>query len=379
MKKSLIALAALSAFAATAQAQSSVTVYGIIDTGYNSIENKTSGTGATSKETTGVQGNAGANTGEASSSRLGFRGTEDLGGGLKANFVVETNMRQNDAPNFGRQYWVGLEDAKMGELRIGFQDTFARNLWLANDQLAAANVAGNLAHSDAQGDASTTSHTNRNTAINYFSPRMNGIQLSLGVTQSEVDETGKNKVKNGSGSQVGLNYTAGKFSAGLAYVEATTAANTVAAVAADAAKNPIVVGSKEVPASDTKTKDTAAAASYDLGFAKVAYVYNKRELNNRAAGSTTNNTERESHAFSASVPLTAKLVGRLGYGFGDYRADTKAVNGYKGDLKGYQAALNYNLSKRTTVYGIYGNEKRDTDVNKDVETKEYSVGVRHSF
>ncbi len=156
MKKSLIALAALSAFAATAQAQSSVTVYGIIDTGYNSRENTSNANVVT--ESKGISGSASSNVGEAASNRIGFRGTEDLGGGLKANFVVESGMGQNSAFTIGgRAFWVGLQDAKMGELRIGRQDTFARTVWLSNDQLAAANVAGNLAHSDAQGDASTTS------------------------------------------------------------------------------------------------------------------------------------------------------------------------------------------------------------------------------
>ena len=92
MKKSLIALAALATVGA-AQAQSSVTVYGIIDTGYNSIENNVSGTKTTTK---GVV----AGGGEASSPRLGFRGTEDLGGGLKANFVIEGGMAQTAAFSF---------------------------------------------------------------------------------------------------------------------------------------------------------------------------------------------------------------------------------------------------------------------------------------
>jgi predicted porin len=77
--------------------------------------------------------------------------------------------------------------------------------------------------------------------------------------------------------------------------------------------------------------------------------------------------------------LTPKLVGRLGYGYGEYQVGTANDAGYKGDTKGYQAALNYNLSKRTTVYGIYGNEKRDTSASADIESKEYSVGIRHTF
>jgi predicted porin len=375
MKKLLIATAALAMVAGTAQAQSSVTVYGVIDTGYNSIENKVSKTGV-STERTGVQGGANNAVGEAASNRLGFRGTEDLGGGLKANFVLESGISQNTTLTFGgRAFWAGLQDAKMGELRIGRQDTFARTNWLAHDQLAFANVSGNLAHSDPySGSAGSISHTNRNVAVNYLSPRMSGVQLSLGMTQDDTEKTGSAKSKNGSGSQVGLSYVAGKFSAGVAYVEATTAALAVVAIGTDGTHSNAV---KAADANNVKAKDTSAAASYDLGFAKVAYIYNKRETTDSLSASATTNTERESHAFSASVPLTAKLVGRLGYGFGERREG--ATSAYTGDIKGYQAALNYNLSKRTMVYGIYGNEKRDTAVDSNTESKEYSVGVRHSF
>jgi len=361
MKKLLIATAALAMVAGTAQAQSSVTVYGIMDTGYNSLKNKDN---ATTTDTTAVLAGQSGGNGEASSSRLGFRGTEDLGGGLKANFVMETGIGATTATAFGnRAFWLGLQDAKMGEVRVGRQDTFNRANWLAHDQLAAANVAGNLAHSGNGSGAGTEAHVARNVAINYLSPRFSGVQVALGMTQDDSEVTGKAKTETGTGSQVGLNYTAGKFSAGAAYVEATTSAIT----------------SGNALTSNVKTKDTSVAASYDFGFAKVAYIYNKRDAKDSVPAFATTNIDRESNAFSASFPLTPKLVGRLGYGYGEYKADLANAAGYKGDIKGYQAALNYNLSKRTTVYGIYGNEKRDLSGSTDYESKEYSVGVRHSF
>ncbi len=406
MKKSLIALAALSAFATAAQAQSSVTVYGVIDTGYNSVENTTS---AGVKTTT----NQIRTNGEGATSRFGVRGSEDLGGGLKANFVVEMGIGNTNAnntasfTNFGdRAFWAGIESKDMGELRIGFQDTVTRSNWLAHDQLAAANVAGNLAHDQAgpaNGSSSTAtnlaagSHTGRSTAINYLSPRFNGAQLVLGLTQSEVDETGKAKVKTGSGSQAGLNYVAGKFSAGFAYAEATSATNV--------ASNPTVTinpsntctngtatqlhsGSAVIAnafacvvpsvATNVKTKDTSAAASYDFGVAKVAYIYNKRELNNSVTNSDwATNVDRTSNSFSASVPVGAKTVLRAGYGFGELRQG--AASNYNADIKGMQAAVNYNLSKRTMAYAIYGEETREINATSKAKNQEYSVGVRHAF
>ncbi len=385
MKKLLIATAALAMVAGTAQAQSSVSVYGIIDTGYNSVKNKRSG--GVNVESSGIV----AAGGEASSSRLGFRGTEDLGGGLKANFVLESSIASNTAMTFGgRAYWAGLEDAKMGQLRLGFQDSAVRTNWLAHDQLAAANVVGNLAHSQAgvaDGSSSTAtnlaagSHSAYNTAVNYISPRMSGVQLMLGVTNSQVEESNKNKVKTGSGSQAGLSYVAGKFSAGVAYVEATTATNEVAAVAADTTNGNSVantVGSELVAATNTKNKETSAAASYDLGVAKVAYIYNKRDSKNTVTASDwASNIDRTSHSFSASVPVGAKTVLRAGYGFGELRQG--ATSNYNADIKGMQAAVNYNLSKRTTAYAIYGDESREISATAKSKVREYSVGVRHSF
>ncbi len=390
MKKSLIALAALSAFATAAQAQSSVTVYGIIDTGYNSVENTTSANVKT--ETTQIRTN-----GEASTSRFGLRGSEDLGGGMKANFQIETNIGNTNANNTAgstnlgdRAFWVGLEDAKMGQLRLGLQDSTVRANWLAHDQLAAANVVGNLAHNQAgvsngsgASNAAAGSHSALNTAVNYLSPRINGIQVTLGLTESNVEETSKNKVKTGSGSQAGLNYVAGKFSAGVAYVETTSATNEVAAVNAVVASTSNnatngVLGSAAVAATNTKNKETSAAASYDLGVAKVAYIYNKRDSKNAVTASDwATNIDRTSHSFSASVPVGAKTVLRAGYGFGELRQG--ATSNYNADIKGMQAAVNYNLSKRTTAYAIYGDESREISATTKAKTKEYSVGVRHSF
>ncbi len=360
MKKSLIALAALSAFATAAQAQSSVTVYGIIDTGYNSLENNVSGTKTTTK---GVV----AGAGEASSSRLGFRGTEDLGGGLKATFVVEGGMAQTAAFSFDRAYWVGLENAKLGELRIGRQDSFVRSVWLGADQLAAANVAGNLAHNGNGAGAATTSHTARSVAANYFTPRMSGVQLSAGLMQANTETT--TTAKNGTGSQFGLNYVAGKFTAAVAQAKFTQNLATGTGLFADGdGSDSTSFGIPTVAAIAGKVKELGAAASYDLGVAKVAYIYNDRDI---ATGE-----QRKSHALSASIPVSAKLVARLGYGFGDVAASESAT---KYDIKGMQAALNYNLSKRTTAYAIYGDEKRETSATAQTKSKEYSVGVRHSF
>ncbi len=107
MKKSLIALAAVAASGA-AFAQSSVTVYGVVDTSIAVVKGQ---------DTVSGMLNSGAAT-----SRLGFRGVEDLGNGLKANFVLEGQVDPDDGTaggfNFRRQSTVGLAGS-FGEVRLG--------------------------------------------------------------------------------------------------------------------------------------------------------------------------------------------------------------------------------------------------------------------
>jgi predicted porin len=308
--------------------------------------------------------------GEAASSRLGFRGSEDLGKGLKANFVLESGISQNTAFTFGnRAYWAGIESKDMGEVRIGRQDSLIRSVWLGHDQLAFANVVGNLAHSDVNGTAAAGAHTARFVGLNYLSPRMNGVQVVGSVMQQ--NDKGATTVKNATGYQFGANFVQGKFSAAAAMADFTQDKVTATGAFIDTAGavEATQVGVAGVTAVG-KVQETSAAASYDFGMAKVAYIYTK--LDQATA------IQRSSHAFSASVPVNAKTVVRLGYGMAERGATPGAA---KADITGMQAAVNYSLSKRTMVYGIYGQEERDslTAANSSAKTTEYTVGVRHTF
>src|SRR5580658_8842220 len=115
MKKQVIALAVSAAFAAPVFAQSSVTLYGVIDEGINYTSN--------------VGGNREFEmvSGYAQGSRWGLKGSEDLGGGLKAVFQLENGFNANSGTLaeggrlFGRQAYVGLSDDKYGTITIGLQ------------------------------------------------------------------------------------------------------------------------------------------------------------------------------------------------------------------------------------------------------------------
>jgi predicted porin len=111
MKKSLLALAVLGAYAGVASAQSSVTIFGIVDLSVNQVKNG-------SLKTTSMQSN------QLNSSRIGFRGFEDLGGGLGAGFWLEGGMANENGSqtagfNFARKSTVSLCSQAAGEIRLG--------------------------------------------------------------------------------------------------------------------------------------------------------------------------------------------------------------------------------------------------------------------
>ena len=162
MKKSLFALAATTAFAGAAQAQSSVTVYGIMDMGYVGANTRTvSASGTIVKATQSSFGQS-----QEQTSRLGFRGTEDLGGGSSAFFTVEMGLTpqnanlsgsstgavdayQNTNQNAGtaldnRQSFVGLKKNGMGQFAFGRQYTPIFNAGAVTDASQYANVVGNV-------------------------------------------------------------------------------------------------------------------------------------------------------------------------------------------------------------------------------------------
>src|SRR6478736_6971201 len=142
MKKSLLALAVLGAFAGAASAQSSVTLFGVVDLSANQIKNGTASTQT-------LQSN------QLNSNRIGFRGIEDLGGGLKAGFWLEAAMNNetgnvgggngvpqpaNGASIFNRRSTVSLF-TNWGELRLGRD--YDASFWnLVYDDVNGANGLG---------------------------------------------------------------------------------------------------------------------------------------------------------------------------------------------------------------------------------------------
>ncbi|MDE1183190.1 porin [Paraburkholderia sp.] len=397
MKKSLLALAALGAFAGTAQAQSSVTLYGIIDEGFNF--NTNSGGSHLYNLSSGVlQG-----------SRFGLRGTEDLGGGLKAIFVLENGF---DVTNgklgqgglmFGRQAYVGLK-SDFGTVTMGRQyDSVVDYVGPleAGDQWGGYIVAhpGDL---DNFNNAYRTNNTVKYTSANYGG-------LTFGGTYSFGGQAG-----NLTGNQIwslGAGYNNGPLVLGVGYLNARTPSasgglfnngGTIAAVNATTGAQTAVTSPVYSGFSSANTYQViGAGGAYTFGAATLGLTYSNVKFMGLGAVGTTAYSHGDTATFNNGevnfkYQLTPALV--LGAAFDYTRGSSIALtNGTENaGAKYYQGALgaDYFLSKRTDVYfvGVYqkasGTDSRDREAVASVNGLTASssdrvftarVGIRHKF
>ena len=330
MKKSLVALAVLAASGA-AMAQSSVTLFGIVDAAY------TSGTGAGAGSSDKTQlTNSGYN-----SSRLGFRGVEDLGGGMKASFHIEGALA-NDNGNasgltFQRRSTVSLQGG-MGEVRLGRD--YTPQFW--NHTVYDAFGTNGVGSSRALNGYGGATAVRADNTIGYFSPTMGGLQLQLQTYLAENASTAA-KVNNGNGLR--LTYAQGKFTVAVASSTTTTGATT-------------------------KIESTNIGASYDLGVAKVM------------ALSTTDAATGFADAKGMNIGALVPLAG------GTFRIASSSSKRAAVETK--QTAVGYvmPLSKRTDIYATYARVTNAGGANVALggaataangSSSAYDLGVKHSF
>ncbi len=409
MKKSLVALAALAATGAFAQ--STVTIYGQADAAYTSIKS------GANKQT----GLFGAGRG---SNFVGFMGSEDLGGGLKANFKLEagynidngtgaasnTNNQLNGGPvtitgtsataattgatgdrysiggaqglTFNRWSYVGVSGG-FGEVRAGREYTPTFQAVLGPDTTGANGVQNTLFQTLYIGQANShATATSASNGISYESPSFNGLKVKIQTFFGEnTSPTAANSVlqpqKAGDGNSYHVSYAAGKLSAGFG---AQTTKGT--AVAAGTVGNAGAAGTAVPGKYDVST----AYVKYDLGMALLTAGQTTEKLVSAADG----NLKNKSTVIGASIPVSGALKINGTYTTSKYSDD--GVVTAKASQLGLQAL--YSLSKRTDLYanyavtdnktgklyGIVNGAGRPTTVAADGDkTTGYQVGVRHNF
>ena len=359
MKKSLLALAALSAFATAAQAQSTVTVYGVVDAG---IQETTTDSTNSSNVTTTVKSKTTGNGGAYTSQRLGFRGTEDLGGGLKANFVYEFGLTDNDgksttdldsgtdnaAPTATRVATVGLSGS-FGAIDIGRQTTIADKAWGVGDVGSGNNFIGR-----AYTSSTKLNNSRSDRLVNYTSPKMGGfsVQAAYGARE-EKDTAAFTTTDEWKETGLGIAYSAGKLNVMLGISKEEGKLN--GAAVAEAKPEQMVLG-----------------ANYDFGVAKAFVTYATAD-NQSAAGATTN--DKKVTEIGAAIPF-----GKTTLQLSAFDGENKATTTTKNDISGYQVGVLHAFSKRTTGYVVYGSsEDKLQGATTKTEVEAFGFGVRHAF
>lgn len=391
MKKLLLALLAVTGISA-AQAQSSVTMYGILDVGYTGISERVS------TPVTGVQKTQTNKFGQSaeSSSRLGIKGQEDLGGGTGAFFTAEFQLYpQNQSLSTGNQYewgsggllnrqtFVGIKQAGYGQVALGTQFTPVYNAVAATDPGALNNVVGSVinAANGSDGVSNNSFTTRSSNAITFKTERFAGFsaggmfaQNNQNSTQGAVtDVNGYSYTYGGRNNQggYGLNadYTWNKLYAAVAYQNFKTQQT------AFPYSYPAVNAYGNTDSQNAQDAQTYAAATYDFGILK-AYA---NWISTKATSTIDSSqfAKRQGQQIGVRAYITPRVEGWASVGNG--RVSAFGQGQPTANFVGYQAGANYYLSKRTNLYGIFGSTQTSSTSNGAAGANQYAMGVRHTF
>jgi predicted porin len=366
MKKSLVALAALAAVSA-ASAQSSVTLYGRLDLGLS--QNKTTNTNAanvsTDAKTFSLAGAQGVRTGP----RLGVRGSEDLGGGLRAGFNFETRINPDasaaDSLGGGARLGNITLSGGFGGIVIGtylnaFDDVrgysastagVAGGDWLERHRSAGA-AAGLLTAAGAPAAPAGFAYGLSGRSENGLGYRINLGPVNLRASVSS-EKTDPGTDTTGYGLAAG--YDNGPLSLLASFGTATT---------------------KAKPAGTTlgKINDVAFAVSYDLGIAKPYFQFENGKF------TTTGPAEDKVTAFEigAKFPLGA-FTPYVTFSGSSHKDEVETFA--KG--RGFQIGTTYDISKRTYVYAAGGSDrtKGAGSLSSNIQNKRngFAAGLVHNF
>lgn len=344
MKKTLIALAVL-ASAGVASAQSSVTLYGLADAYLGTINTKTTTAAGVS---TSLRQNV-INSGGFGSSRFGLTGGEDLGGGLKAIFTLESGVNIDTGAGgtnsvFNRQSLVGLSGG-FGVLRLG-------KMWSPYDEVNGIGAgAFNEIFSPANNNvfASNIYNANPSNSINYTTPNISGFSAALSYS------LGENKT-------------------------ATVNAGSVVSANAQYAGGPVQVSlsvqQEKATGAATAVKFTKLNAAYDLSVAKLRAGVGQVKNGTTSLFGAGAYDKAQDLQLGVDVPLGSALAVSAGVARGKI---TLAAGGGEIKSTGFGIAAKYTLSKRTFFYTGLQLAKNKGSGTQEIKTDVFAAGVQHQF
>lgn len=360
MQKKIIALAVAGLVSGAAFAQSNVVIYGVADAGY---------VYASKSYNDDVKNISKIYSGGQSGSRLGFKGTEDLGNGLSANFRLEMGIDIDNGTSaqgsrtFGRWSTVGLSGKNWGEFQIGRRDTFMDEMIGGFDATGRNTVAQASPIMRDQGRYSNM--------VAYLSPVWSGFQVKAGVSTAAWDAQEVEPIGNTTNIRV--------LTAGLSYIN-----------------GPLKVGGtyeyNKAQATEGNSFDAGnqwvLAAAYDFGPVAVSGEYGQIKNSEDAAGNNAALTSAIEKRKQWTVGAMFKIgsMDRIGVQYARGKNEFFAAGA--DDEKARMWGVNYfhDLSKRTNIYAGYGNLKQDSDNTvkygldgQGTYQKAFQVGLRHLF
>ena len=416
MQKKVIALAVAGLVSGAAFAQTSVTLSGTVDLGYNFGEEKWDQGGVTqSHKYRNFRGGDGRGM---SSSRLNIDVKEQLGSGLKAGYFHEIGLRHfagdhnydlmaNDgvngslaAFNRSRQSFAYLESASAGRFQIGLSNLITDYETLFAN-VGSRNFVGNAYNAQFFGLSSFSIENGefktpirqvarvnamdlaRANAISYYSPVFSGFQVmgQFGYGKSKVDNADgviTDTVAGTTLNVLGDNETEYKiYNVGLKYANGPLTAyigGQKYETEGSATLTQVGTGLSSSASVEEDRREFIAAAAYDFGVAKLAGMYFDR----KADINGSNDHKYRGGDIGVSVPVgQAELFANYGMGKNKFEGD----GGPSWKIRTYQLGARYNLSKRTNVYALYGygKAKEDREGSGTGKSSVASVGLRHSF
>jgi predicted porin len=356
MKKSLLAIALLSGFAAAASAQNAVTIYGVLDTAI--VQERGGADGSVTKLSSGV----------TSGSRLGIKGSEDLGGGVSAIFLLESGFQADTGAMgqggllFGRQAYVGLQGG-FGAVTVGRQYTPQYLTTVFVDPFASGWVGDSKNILAVTGNA----FTRMDNTVKYVSPSIGGVTVEFAVAPGEVGG------QSSAGRQLGMaiDYTAGPLRVRFGYHDRNN--DTEELKGTENARNALL------------------AAVYDFGVVKAHVAYGTNRGLNSSPWRNTANPFGYAEAPVASTDSNDALLG-VTVPFGPHallasyiRKDDRTIRNQ--DANQVAIGYRYTLSKRTDIYAAYARIDNKNGASFTVGSaiehgtgdRAASVGIRHSF
>ena len=392
MKKLLLALGLATTFG-LAQAQSSVTVYGILDVGYVGSNQQLTSTAGAAKTKTEISQ---FGQGSQSSGRIGFKGTEDLGAGTSAFFTTEFQLYPEDqnlsgSSNSGlynRQTFVGIKQAGIGSASIGRQYTPVWQAACSTSPGQCNNVTGDVIYlggsSGAAGTSTATTITGSENSLGFTNRASNSLfgqtdrfygfsgQGMYQANNKNTTETGPSTggELNSSGWGIGADYVWNKLVV-KASSQTFTQITTGTATAFTDVNQATFVSAKD--------QQNFVGGTYDFGIVQAYAQWVQRTITSTIDSSQF--AKRTAQQIGVRGNIRPNIDAWLSVGNGKF--DQYGSTNGSVPFTGYQLGSNYYLSKRTNLYGIFGSLQsqgnQQTTAGAASSKNMYAMGVRHTF